>query len=199
MLSGTFGVLGIFLFRETYAPVIINRKTARLQKETGNMELRSKLDVGLSPKDFFLHSIVRPAKLLFMSPIVLFLSLFVGVVYGYLYLLFTTFTTVFEDTYDFSTGSVGLTFLGLGIGSLGGMAYFAYTSDRQFKKAQKAAEDAQATSGEDQNENTSTNSMLVKPEGRISMLLPAYALIPIGLFIYGVSVVLLSEITCQLM
>ncbi len=134
MLSGTFGIFGAFFLKETYAPAILKHKTDRLRKETGNVELRSKLDVGLSPKDFFLHSIVRPSKMLVFSPIVLALSVFVGVVYGYLYLLFTTLTPVFEQTYGFSAGSVGLTFLGLGIGSLFGLGFFAWSTDRVFKK-----------------------------------------------------------------
>jgi MFS family permease len=54
MLSGFFGLLSLVFMRETYAVVILQRRTVRLQKETGNKELRSKLDVGLSPRDFFL-------------------------------------------------------------------------------------------------------------------------------------------------
>jgi len=137
MLSGLFGILILIFMRETYAAVILKRKALRLQKETGNMELRSKLDIGLSNKDFFLHSIIRPSKMLIKSPIVLLLALYVGVIYGYLYLLFTTFTPVFEETYHFSAGIVGLTFLGLGIGSLLGVGFFAWSTDRVFKAQKK--------------------------------------------------------------
>jgi hypothetical protein len=49
--------------------------------------------------------------MLILSPIVLLTSLYIGVVYGYFYLLFTTFTLVFEDNYGFSSGSVGLTYV----------------------------------------------------------------------------------------
>lgn len=179
MLSGTFGVLGGIFIRETYAATILQRKTVRLRKETGNLELRSKLDVGLSPKDFFLHSIIRPMKMLIKSPIVFALSIYVGVVYGYLYLLFTTFTPVFEETYHFSSGSVGLTFMGLGVGSLAGVGFFAWTTDRVMKKRKEAVEAAASDSAD-----TSLSSAL-EPEFRLQALIPAYCLIPVGLFIYG--------------
>jgi hypothetical protein len=50
-------------------------------------------------------------KMLFLSPIVLALSTYMAIVYGYLYLLFTTLTLVFEGTYHFSQGAVGLAYV----------------------------------------------------------------------------------------
>ncbi|CZR55956.1 related to multidrug resistant protein [Phialocephala subalpina] len=179
MLSGTFGISGLIFMRETYGPTILQKKTKRLQKETGNMELRSKLDVGLSPKDYFLHSIVRPTKMLIFSPVVLGTAIYVGVVYGYLYLLFTTFTPVFEETYHFSAGSVGLTFMGLGVGSLAGVFFFAWATDHVLK-ARKAAEEAAAAG-----ESSQGQLNALQPEFRLQLLIPAYCLIPCGLFIYG--------------
>lgn len=130
MAGGAITASSIITIRESYAPTILARKTKKLQKETGNMNLRSALDTGRTPKELFLYSIVRPTKMLFLSPIVFLLSLYVGVIYGYLYLLFTTITSVFEEQYNFSQGSVGLTYLGLGVGSLTGLLILGATSDR---------------------------------------------------------------------
>lgn len=177
MISGFFAITSLFFMRETYAVIILERKTKRLQKETGNLELRSKLDIGLSPTDFFLRSIVRPAKMLMFSPIVFFASLYVGIVYGYLYLLFTTFTLVFEKTYGFSSGSVGLTYMGLGVGSLLGLGYFAIASDRLLKKKAKEADEVAAASGQP--------PAGMKPEYRLPPLIPGAICIPVGLFLYG--------------
>src|SRR5690606_19361998 len=58
ILIGFLAVLMPVFMRETYAPVLMERKAARLRKETGNDALRSKLDTGLSPKDLFNRSIV---------------------------------------------------------------------------------------------------------------------------------------------
>lgn len=135
------------------------------------MDLRSKLDIGLSAKDLFWRSIVRPMKMLFLSPIVLALAVYLGVVYGYLYLLFTTFTVVFEGQYGFSSSDVGLTYLGLGIGSLMGLAIFGVLSDRIVKAKSKPRADGSGTE--------------MKPEYRLPPMVTGAFLIPIGFFIYG--------------
>ena len=81
------GVLGFFLLQETYAPVILARKAAKLRKDTGNPNLRSKLDTGLMHKELLRRSVVRPIKLITRSPIVILFSLYMAVAYGILYLL----------------------------------------------------------------------------------------------------------------
>jgi MFS family permease len=153
------------VYKETYAPTILQRRVNRLRKETGNPDLRSKMDSGLSPNQAFLRAIVRPSKMLLFSPIVLGLSVYNAVVYGYMYLLFTTISLVFEQSYGFSAGIVGLTFLGIGIGMLFGLVIFGALSDRILK--------AKAAQGEK------------KPEYRLPPMIPAAFLVPVGLFIYG--------------
>ena len=69
----------------------------RLRKQTGNDLLRSKLDAGLSPSDYFRRSIIRPFKLLIFSPICIIFAIYIAIVYGYLYLMFTSITIVFEE------------------------------------------------------------------------------------------------------
>jgi MFS family permease len=103
--------------------------------------------------------------MLLFSPIVLVLSTYMGVVYGYLYLLFTTITPVFEEQYHFSQGNVGLAFLGIGIGSLVGLVLFGLASDRILKHMSAKGE--------------------MKPEYRLPPLVLGGFLIPIGLFWYG--------------
>jgi MFS family permease len=160
-----FSVAAFLLLKETYGPVLLQKKTNRLRKETGNEALRSKLDPGLTKKDYFVRAIVRPSKMLLMSPIVVLFSIYMAVVYGYLYLIFTTLTLVFEVRYGFSQGSVGLTFLGIGVGSLLGLLVFGTLSDRIIQWMAKGGE--------------------MKPEYRLPPLIPGSCLIPIGLFWYG--------------
>src|SRR5204863_2717508 len=106
-----------------------------------------------------------PAVILVKSPIVLLLSVYMAVIYGYLYLLFTTFPLVFSRTYHFSSGSVGLSYLGIGMGSLIGLVIFGVASDKILKKKSVAGE--------------------MKPEYRLPPMVPGAILIPAGLFWYG--------------
>ncbi len=163
--AGVALFFSVLLLRETYEPVLLERRTKRLRKATGNPNLRSKLDKQIPMKEFFLRAIVRPSKMLLFSPIVLSLSVYMAVVYGYLYLLFTTLTQVFEETYHFSQGAVGLAFLGIGIGSLFGLVIFGALSDRTVKKLSAQGE--------------------MKPEYRLPPLIPGSLVIPIGFFWYG--------------
>lgn len=163
--GGVFSIISLVFMRETYEPVLLARRVKELQKETGNPNLRSKLDPGISQKEFFIRAIVRPCKMLIFSPIVLIFSIYMAVVYGYLYLLFTTLTLVFELDYGFSQGTVGLTFLGIGIGSMLGIVIFGALSDRLVKALSKGGE--------------------MKPEYRLPPLIPGSLFIPMGLFWYG--------------
>ncbi|KAG9250225.1 major facilitator superfamily domain-containing protein [Emericellopsis atlantica] len=130
MAAGVVTILSFIFLHESYAHALLEKKTRRLRKETGNSELRSALDTGKSSKEVFRVAIVRPTKMLFLSPIVSSLSLYMAVLYGYLYMLFTTFPSLFMYEYGFSEGNIGLTYLGIGIGSAIGLFINANVSDR---------------------------------------------------------------------
>lgn len=63
---------------------------------------------------------IRQLQFLVTSPIVFILSWEVAIVFGVQYLVFTTLALVFEQRYQFSPGSAGLTYLGDGIGAIAG-------------------------------------------------------------------------------
>lgn len=130
------------------------------------MELRSKLDTGIPSKEILKRAIVRPAKLLLLSPICVLLSIATAVVYGNLYLMLTTFPMVFETTYKFSVGISGLAYIGIGVGNVIGLLAFTFTSDRYLK--QKVAKGEQ-----------------LRPEDRLPLMLLSGPVIAAGLFWYG--------------
>ncbi|KAL7906070.1 MFS general substrate transporter [Trichoderma velutinum] len=177
ILAGTLALLFAVFASETYASVLLDRKVKKLRKETGNPLLRSKLDPGLSSAAYLKRGILRPFKLLVLSPISIICGIYVGVVYAYLYLLFTSLTPLFMEIYHFKTSFAGLTFLGIGIGSMIGVAFFSLTSDRTIKK--KAAEEAVAAEAE----GRAPEGM--KPEYRLSPLMVGALVLPMGFFIYG--------------
>ena len=74
IIGGVLTVAMACFARETYAPVLLQRKVDKLRKSQGlsgdkARQIRSKLDSGLSAKQHFKLAIVRPMKLLFLSPI----------------------------------------------------------------------------------------------------------------------------------
>ena len=114
--------MSLFVLQETYAPVLLAHKAKRLRKETGNLELRSRLDQQqLSQQEVVIGTLVRPLRILLTSPIVMLLAIDVAIVYGYQYLVFTTLSYIFQDQYHLSTGLSGLVYLGNGIGTILGI------------------------------------------------------------------------------
>lgn len=171
IIGGFFTIVSLLFLRETYSTTLLKRRTARLIQETGNAALRSKRDTGESVRQLLVRSVVRPMKILLLSPIVLVTSLYTGIVYGYQYLMYSTFTSVFEEQYGFPTKSTGLTFLGLGVGSLFGLFIIGAASDRIVKARSKPRPGAP--------------SGTMKPEYRLPPLVVGAFFIPAGLFMYG--------------
>ncbi|KAF2176420.1 MFS general substrate transporter [Zopfia rhizophila CBS 207.26] len=168
ILAGAFTIMSMILMKETSGPVILERKTKRLREETGNLKLKSQLDSGLSPKHLFIFSIVRPTKMLTRSTICFIMSVYVAITYAYLYILFTTFTAVYTNQYGWHGGSVGLSFLGLGVGSLLGQFVFTHWGNKTVTKHIQQGD--------------------FKPEHRLYIMAQGGFFLPVGLFWYGWSV-----------
>jgi MFS family permease len=109
--------------------------------------------------------------MLLFSPIILITSIYVGLVYGYSYLLFTSLTPLYTKLYGFTPSAAGLTYLGFGAGCTLGLILFGLLSDVYAKAATTAS-----ASGE------------WKPEYRLPPLIPGSLLVPMGFFWYGWSV-----------
>lgn len=165
IVASAFFIMSLILMSETSGIIILQRKTNRLRAETGNSKLRSKLDTGLTPKELFKFSIVRPTKMLFLSTICFAISLYMAITYAYLYILFTTFTGVFTNTYGWHGGIAGLSFLGLGVGSLIGQTVYVHFGNKYVLKKIQAG--------------------TFVPEHRLYIMCIGGFFIPIGLFIYG--------------
>ena len=172
IVSGALTVSMFMFMKESYAPLILQRKADRLRKETGNMQLHTEPSSSVEGADHLKRGLMRPSKIFFKSPLVITFAFYMAIVYGDLYLLFTTITEVFEQTYDFSTGTVGLVYLGIGVGMILGLVIYAVLSDRTVKR-ELAAKKAR---GDDEP---------AKPELRLLPLPVGGVLLPAGFFIYG--------------
>jgi MFS family permease len=107
-------MLAIFL-RETSPIKLLKDKARMLRKETNRADLKSKYESNASARELFVKAALRPLRFLLFSPIVTLMSLYSGLVYGYLYLVLTTLTGVLEDIYGFSASSAGLSFVAMGM------------------------------------------------------------------------------------
>jgi MFS family permease len=155
---------------ETNPQVLINRKVIRLGKELGRSDLRSVYAPAgpvHSPRQILLHGMVRPLKMLFFSPIMFLLSLYMAVVYGLLYLLFTTITSVFITTYKWQPELCGLAYIGLGLGFMTGLVVVSKISDPTVVRMTRA------------------NGGVFEPEMRLPACIFFAFFVPISFFWYG--------------
>jgi MFS family permease len=166
----TGGIL--FLNRETNPIVIIDWKTKKLQKELNRPELQNtythKDDASARKQSTVLkQGIIRPLKMLFTSPIIFLLSIYIAFVFGLLFLLFTTITSVYIRQYGWSAEITGLAYLGVGIGFFMGIVFVARTSDATIIAM------------------TKRNNGIYEPEMRLPTCVFFGFLIPISFFWYG--------------
>ncbi|GJN94321.1 hypothetical protein Rhopal_007395-T1 [Rhodotorula paludigena] len=135
-----FGVIGIWgacswalvaiFLPETYHPVLLAKRAKRLRKEDPEKNADKYAD--LECADFDLKSILkrtvlRPAIMLAVEPIVLTVTIYLSVVYGILYGLFSVFPIVWGQLRGFNGGETGLIFLGVGIGTTIGAIISVFT------------------------------------------------------------------------
>lgn len=160
------------LSQETNARVLIRRKAARLRRELGRPNLRSAYrdpeeTAGEGKSAVLLRGLVRPVKMLFLSPLLFSLSLYIAFCYGVLYLLFNTIPLVFQDQYGFNLGETGLVYIPMGLGYGLSMTIFSVVSDRTVLRM------------------TAANGGVYEPEMRLPDCIWFACLLPMTFFWYG--------------
>ncbi|KAK4055540.1 hypothetical protein OIV83_000086 [Microbotryomycetes sp. JL201] len=175
--SSAFGagvqIVGFFALKEMYAPVLLQRRANAKRKELGlpphsdqvqtvhetkgKKTLASVISVGL----------LRPFLLFGTERIINVLALYVSVIYGMIYLVNTTTTSIFVDIYGQSVGIAGTQFVSQGIGLVVAAQINGRLLDVVYRKLKER------------------NNGVGKPEFRLPMLIPASIILPLGIFLYG--------------
>lgn len=117
IISGLI-LFNVVLFQpETYAPILLKWKASRLREMTGDD--RYKAEVEIRDVTFVKRlgrALYRPFLLTFSEPIIILIALYLTVIYIILFTFLNGYTFVFTETYGFSEGITGLSFIGIGIG-----------------------------------------------------------------------------------
>lgn len=135
IFTGVLWIVCTFLVPETYSPVLLRQRAAKLSKLTGKVYV-SKQDAQqgkVSLGEAFKTALSRPWILLFQEPIVFLLSLYMAIVYGTLYMLFAAFPIVYQEGRGWSQGVGGLAFLGVAAGMMCAVSYSIWDNKRYVK------------------------------------------------------------------
>lgn len=165
IFTGVLWIACSLLVPETYAPVLLRIRAAKLSKLTGKVYV-SKMDVNKERHTMahqFKVALSRPWMLLFREPIVFLTSVYMAIVYGTLYMMFPAFPIVFQASKGWSPGEAGLAFLGITVGMVFAVAYAMFDNIRYAKVAEE-------------------HNGMAPPEARLPMAIVGSAFIPIGLF-----------------
>jgi multidrug resistance protein len=165
IFTGSLLIFGTLVIPETYTPVILQRRAKALSKRTGKkyISMLDKRQGRITPKAAFEKALTRPWVLLFREPIVLIISTYMAIIYGTLYMLFGAFPIVFREYRGWSQGISGLSFIGVAVGIMAGVAYSIFDNKR-YKRVEREH------GGE------------APPEARLPPAIIAAVALPIGLF-----------------
>ena len=164
--SAAVQLSGIFIFRETYGPVLIQRKCKKLRKTTENPQLYTEHD-GIPFQNLLGKHLVRPFRLLATQPIVQVLSLYVAYLNGILYLMVATFPQLWTGVYHESVSIGSLNYISLFIGMALAILFGTRYADRLYVTLREK------------------NNGQGLPEFRLPILCLGSCLVPIGIFWYG--------------
>ncbi|GAA5976462.1 hypothetical protein JCM10908_005508 [Rhodotorula pacifica] len=155
---------------ETYAPVLLRRRAAKLQAETGKV-YRSMYDLHpmfAAPLPVKMKAaLLRPFLLLIKEPICALFALYTACVYGMLYCFFGAFPLVYEYGRGWSPGVSGLAFIPVGLGMLGAIVANVFDNKRYVRKL------------------IAGGGIPLVPEERLPLCCVAGVVLPIGLFAFA--------------
>jgi MFS transporter, DHA1 family, multidrug resistance protein len=164
IMCAFFGLIALVVVPESFPPVLLQRRAAKLRHETKNWALHSKLDeTQISPRDICVKYILRPFQMLIMEPILLLVTLYLALIYGILYLFFEAYPISFQEVRGWNLGVGALPFLGITIGVILGGATISYITMTRFARKMK-------------------KHGKVIPEERLPPMIIGAVILPIGLF-----------------
>lgn len=193
-------VMSVFTFKETYGPLILKRRAARLRRETGNPGYRAETrDTGRPALAVLASAFTRPLRLLAFHPIIQVMAVLSAFEYGVLYIVLSTFSELWTSRYGQSVEISGLHYISCSLGELIGSQVGARAMDFFFRRGQQQAEQPQqhsttaaaashdsmeSGSGSDSGGNDRTTKDH-SPESRLPLSFPGLFIMPIGMIWYG--------------
>ncbi|KAI1299716.1 major facilitator superfamily domain-containing protein [Xylaria venustula] len=166
ILGGSCFLAMTFIIPETFAPILLTRRAARLSRIKRRV-YTPKLASNRQEKTLqaaIKEALVHPWVLLIREPIILVLTIYMAILYGTLYLFFAAFPIVYQEYRGWDEGIGGLAFLGLAIGIAFGILVALYVTIRSTKPSKLSDEEDW------------------RPEIRLPMSLVGCVAIPVGLF-----------------
>ncbi|KAH7069371.1 major facilitator superfamily domain-containing protein [Paraphoma chrysanthemicola] len=157
---------GYFFLRESYAPIILQRKKAAYEKESADWDGTKYSFDGEDNRPMrqrLTQSLKRPPKI-FAQPIVATMAVYQALIFGTTYSIYTNMQPIYQDLYGFDTEKVGLLYLGPGLGFLFAVWFLVPRIDTVYKRL------------------TTKNKEKARPEFRLPLANIGAVFLPMSLF-----------------
>jgi hypothetical protein len=159
------------VFRETFGPLILIRRAARLRKDTGNEQYYTEYERQIKDQSIFQvvgRTLSRPLRMLALHPLIQITAIISAFSYGTLYIVLSSFGDLWSSYYHQPLAISGLHYIACALGELVGSQVCGRLMDVVFRRMK-----SRSSGGEH------------LPEFRIPLTFPGAIIAPIGLFIYG--------------
>lgn len=162
----------IVLCPETYKPAILKARA----KKRGIKLIQPKIDAAYF-KTVVRVNLIRPVEMLLVEPIVFATSVYTAFVFAVLFGFFEAYPIIFRGVYRMDVGVSGLTFIGVGIGLVGGVVLYILIPHKRFFPLQP--------DGRRGRRDENGNMIWDAPETRLVVAQFASVFLPIALFWLG--------------
>ncbi|SCU97796.1 LAMI_0F11408g1_1 [Lachancea mirantina] len=116
---------------ETFAPVILKRRAARLRRETGNPKIMTEQEAqGLSFGEMLRTTLLRPLYFAITEPVLDLMCFYVCLIYSLLYAFFFAYPVIFGELYGYKDNLIGLMFIPILIGASLALATTSYCESK---------------------------------------------------------------------
>ncbi|KAH8663449.1 putative efflux pump antibiotic resistance protein [Tricladium varicosporioides] len=174
IFQGVMIIVSFFTFRETYGPVILQRRADRLRRQTGNQQYRTlyeQRDGNKSTIELLGRALTRPARLLVFHPIIQITAIISGFNYGLLYIVLSTFSNLWISRYHQPVEISGLHYIAISLGEMAGSQLGGFLMDFLFQRRKT--------------QNTYRSDSIIMPESRLPLMFPGVIVGMLGLLLYG--------------
>lgn len=159
--------IGVLVIPETFEGTLLKRRARRLRTKTKNWALHAKVEEKVvSPRDIAIRYLLRPFQMLVQEPILLLITLYVGFIYGFLYLCFVAYPISFQEQRGWNEGVGALPFVAVICGVFCAcliIVVFSLTRYRTFM----------------------IRNGRVQPEERLLPMIIGGIILPVGMFWFG--------------
>lgn len=165
IMAAFFGIVSWLMCSESYAPVLLQRKAAKIRFESKNWAMHAPADEKKVDMKEIVHKyLLRPFLMMALEPILDLVTVYMAFIYGVLYLFFEAYPIAFQEVRGWNDGVGALPFLSITIGVVIGVGVIVWSSNGRFKRKMIA------------------NGGKPIPEERLPAMILGAVLLPIGLF-----------------